>query len=338
MCQKMDLSTEMSSSSILEETKSLATYSNYPQLMNRELRYIPHFFNGPLGSLIFKEICQFINRELISAGVLYYVSHGKICRVTEFNGSTYSLLESLFNERMEMKRESKYTVSVIEERWFLLGASVCCICVNGLPVGTGFLLFDRYILTNAHVIKRIINEGNLLQEVSIMFTFDDMKGGTYFLPLNVKPEVVVGWFDDNWQIGMDFVLLELDLQEHEAQILPPALLSTYGPPSGMGDIYIIGHPGGGGKTSELCPITEDPICLEGRIFRYKTNFTEWSSGSPIFGKNFEWLGMHTGGDKVSDGSAIGFGIFRRFIVKNLILLMIQQNKGEPLSKFFDAVI
>nr|XP_023688572.1 uncharacterized protein LOC111854636 [Paramormyrops kingsleyae] len=321
----------MSRSSIIEE--SLAIYSSYRQLMNREIRYIPCFFNRPLGSLIFEEIFQFINRASHSAGILYYESHGNIRRVTEYNISTYSLLEFLFKERIEMKRESKYTVSLTKEDWqgFLHRAAVCYIYVKDHSTATGFLLFDRYILTNAHVIKDIINKGNL--QVSVMFTFEDMKGGTYFMSSKVKPEIVAGGFDHNWQQSLDFALLELDLQEHEVQILPPAILSTFGPPSGMEEIYIIGHPGGGGKTIELCDITEDPMYLEGRIFRYKTNFTEGSSGSPIFGDSLQLLGMHTGGDKLSDGSAIGFGIPMTIILENLLLQLIEQNKHEPLLKF-----
>ncbi|XP_048827880.1 uncharacterized protein LOC125705427 isoform X2 [Brienomyrus brachyistius] len=300
---------------IFEERKCLVIYPNYPQLMNGELRYIPHLFNRPLASQIFEEICQFINRAFLSAGILYYESHGDIHRVAEYN-----ILQSLFLENWQVSPHH---------------AAVCFIYVKNHSTATGFLLFDRYILTNAHVINDNIDKGVLNREVFAIFTYEDMKGGTYFLPLKVKPEVPAHCFNSQ-QIGMDFAVLELDLQEYEAQILPPALLSTYGPPSGMRNIYIIGHPGGGGKTSELCPITQDPICLEGRIFRYKTNFTEGSSGSPIFGENLQLLGIHTGGDKLSNGSANGFGISMKIILENLLLLMIQQNKREPLLKFILA--
>nr|XP_023686945.1 uncharacterized protein LOC111853834 [Paramormyrops kingsleyae] len=310
--------------SIFEERKSLVIFPNDFQLMNRELRYIPCLFTRPLGSIIFEENCRFKNRASYSAGVLRYESHGNITRVTEYNVST--LLEYLYKERIEMKRERKYTVSVTKDDWqgFLHHAAVCYIYVKDHSTATGFLLSDRYILTNAHVIKDISNKGILEREVSVMFTFEDMKGGTYFLRVNVKPEIPAHRFEGNWRRGLDFALLELDLQEHEIQILPPAILSTYGPPSKTGGIYIIGHPGGGGKTSELCYITEDPMYLEDRIFRYKTNFTEGSSGSLIFGDHFQLLGMHTGGDKLSDGSATGFGIPMKIILDNLLLQLTEK--------------
>nr|XP_023671163.1 uncharacterized protein LOC111845758 [Paramormyrops kingsleyae] len=145
-------------SSIFEERKCLVIFPNDHQLMNRELKYIPCLFNRPLGSIIFEEICRFINIVPHSAGVLYYESNGNICRVTEYNVSTYSLLELLFKERIEMKCESKYIVSLTKEDWqgFLHRAAVCYIYVKDHSTATGFLLFDRYILTNAHVIKDII--------------------------------------------------------------------------------------------------------------------------------------------------------------------------------------
>nr|XP_023656706.1 uncharacterized protein LOC111838202 [Paramormyrops kingsleyae] len=326
-------------SSIFEERKCLVIFPNDLQLMNRELRYISCSFNRPLGCIIFEEICRFINRASHSAGVVYFESHGKIRRVTEYNVSTYSVLEYLFKERIEMKRESKYTVSVTEECRFLLGASVCCICVNGLPEGTGFLLFDRYILTNVHVIKSISNEGILKRVVSVMFTIEDMKGGTYFLPLNVKQEVVAYvCSEENWQWEMDFALLELDLQDQEPQILPPTLLSTYGPPSEMGGISICGHPGGGGKRIDESSIIEknylvkDPKYVQGTLLHYHTTMRHGSSGSPIFGDNSHLLGMHTGYLNLINGSVTEFGIPMNFILQNLLLQMIEQNKREPLLK------
>ncbi|KAM6986991.1 LOW QUALITY PROTEIN: uncharacterized protein FYW47_018397 [Aplochiton taeniatus] len=45
---------------------------------------------------------------------------------------------------LEMKRAKELTV---------LGDSVCQVRVKGSAVGSGFLLFDRFILTNGHVIK-----------------------------------------------------------------------------------------------------------------------------------------------------------------------------------------
>nr|XP_023688573.1 uncharacterized protein LOC111854637 [Paramormyrops kingsleyae] len=168
---------------------------------------------------------RFINRASHSAGILYYESHAKIHRVTEYNVST--LLEYLYKERIEMKRESKYTVSVTKEDWqgFLHRAAVCNIYVKDHSTATGFLLFDRYILTNAHVIKNIINKGILKRVVSVMFTIEDMKGGTYFLSLNVKQKVVAYVCNAKvWQWEMDFALLELDLQEHGVQILQYLLL------------------------------------------------------------------------------------------------------------------
>ncbi|XP_048827883.1 uncharacterized protein LOC125705427 isoform X4 [Brienomyrus brachyistius] len=297
-------------SSIFEERKCLVIYPNDLQLMTRELRYIPCSFNRSLGYIIVEKTCLFTNRA------------------------------------------SRTAVSVTEDLWhstsknwqsFPHCAAVCCIYVKDHSTATGFLLFDRYILTNAHVINGSINNGVLTRKVFVKF----MKGGTYSLTLNVKRKVVAYVCNaENWQWERDFALLELDLRDQEAQILPPALLSTYGPPSEMGRIAIIGHPGGGGK--KIAEISIIEANLQGTSLRYYTTMTHGSSGSPIIGDNLHLLGMHTGGNELGNGSAIGFGIFMRFILENLLGNLIQQMKkqmqeqiltdDEPLLKFiFEAM-
>ncbi|KAL4640688.1 protein FAM111A-like, partial [Arapaima gigas] len=96
---------------------------------------------------------------------------------------------------------------------------------------TGFLLFDRYVLTNGHV---IVNSPPPCSDTPLYM----MEFSSSNRKIIMKAQLI-GWVYNSW---MDFALLELSSNTN----LPPSLIQLYGPPSNSGQIKIIGHPGGGG--------------------------------------------------------------------------------------------
>uniref|UniRef100_A0A3B3RHB9 Protein FAM111A-like n=1 Tax=Paramormyrops kingsleyae TaxID=1676925 RepID=A0A3B3RHB9_9TELE len=220
-----------------------------------------------------------------------------------------------------------------------MSASVCYIEVENHMRGTGFLLFDRYILTNAHVIKDITNGTVLGRKVHVTFAFEDLTEESKNLWC-VKEEVVAGWYGlDQQERLMDFALLELGDSLGKPDLkLPPTLLREYAPFPGKGGICLIGHPHGGVKKMDSSSIIEVKKRanavkrqfgrkgrhiqyindLKDKELTYNTCFFHGSSGSPIFGENCKLVGLHTGGFLYEiageQKSVIEFGISMRSIL------------------------
>uniref|UniRef100_A0A8B9J4X7 Serine protease n=1 Tax=Astyanax mexicanus TaxID=7994 RepID=A0A8B9J4X7_ASTMX len=201
-----------------------------------------------------------------------------------------------------------------------LSNSVCQLRSEGSALGTGFLLFDRFILTNAHVVKKIEPFTHKLQHsVTAVFDFEDLDMGK---KLAVKESVVAVYYGKD-QMGqhLDFALLELaeDAKPPNCQ----ELLKNYSPPPIRGGICIIGHPDGGVKRMDPCfiiekdhleqaenkhrqenseflhVITQQCLTKEWEYhftqISYDSCFFYGSSGSPVFNDNCQLIGVHTGG-------------------------------------------
>ncbi|XP_049326459.1 serine protease FAM111A-like [Astyanax mexicanus] len=207
-----------------------------------------------------------------------------------------------------------------------LSNSVCQLRNEGSPLGTGFLLFDRFILTNAHVVGDLHPLTCKLQcSITAVFDFEDLDMGK---KLAVKESVVALYYGKD-QMGqhLDFALLELaeDAKPPNCQ----ELLKNYSPPPIRGGICIIGHPDGGVKRMDPCFITEKDHLQQAENKHHQENREflhvitqkclkeEWeyhftqisydscffygSSGSPVFNDNCQLIGVHTGGYTYQQG-------------------------------------
>nr|XP_046190051.1 serine protease FAM111A-like [Oncorhynchus gorbuscha] len=114
--------------------------------------------------------------------------------------------------------------------------------------GTGFLLFDNFILTNGHLFKDegVLQGKRLSVPTTVTFNFDNPLGSGQW-KVNVKPEVVALQYGvDRWRRQVDYAILELSTPL-KGYKLPPGVLQKYGPVPQTGGIYIVGHPDGGVK-------------------------------------------------------------------------------------------
>ena len=150
-----------------------------------------------------------------------------------------------FRKNDQICREVKTMKKLME-----LSNSVCHVRINGRAEGSGFLLFDKFVLTNGHVIKNIYIEETrqLTETVTVHFSYeslDQMEAGA-------EVEEVAGfeYYSNETEHKYDWALLKLGGE----QDLPDGLLKNFGflPPSG--GICIIGHPDGGVKKIEPCLI------------------------------------------------------------------------------------
>ncbi|XP_060739425.1 serine protease FAM111A-like isoform X2 [Tachysurus vachellii] len=198
--------------------------------------------------------------------------------------------------------------------------SVCQLRVNDSAVGSGFLLFGRFILTNAHVVGDLVpRSSKLKQKLTAAFHFEDLTSVGNVIPVE---ENAVAYLKEKDDMGnyLDFALLELS-----RDVKLPELLTFYSPPPTRGAVCIIGHPGGGVKQmdpsfiiakedipqaaetyfkknpnihvfhviTQQC-LTEDKEMHESKIF-YHSCFFHGSSGSPLFDQHCNLIGVHTGG-------------------------------------------
>uniref|UniRef100_A0A4W5JS34 Serine protease n=1 Tax=Hucho hucho TaxID=62062 RepID=A0A4W5JS34_9TELE len=224
-----------------------------------------------------------------------------------------------FGKKTQSFQEVKKVKRLIE-----LSASVCQVRIGGTATGTGFLLFDKFILTNAHVVQQIYEQisNTLQQSVTVTFDFEDLDEKTQQIP--VKSEVVA--YGKDYSGYVDFALLELRADPDIT--LPSSLLDTFSFPSPEGGICIIGHPDGGVKKKDPCfiiqyedrkqavekHVTENKEFLHvinNRYFEenwnvthllrdtekitYDTCFFHGASGSPVFNEYCQLTAMHTGG-------------------------------------------
>ncbi|XP_026225271.1 protein FAM111A-like isoform X2 [Anabas testudineus] len=138
-----------------------------------------------------------------------------------------------------------------------LGRSVCKVVVEGVCTGTGFVLFDNFILTNAHLFKNCV-EGEKLQDginVFALFNYDKPEPNTNYYYFSSKTT-----FND-FDRELDYAILELNTQAQKHNIklkknikIPPGLLKEIGPVPQNGEACIIGHPKGEVKKM-------DPTCI-----------------------------------------------------------------------------
>ncbi|XP_048042533.1 serine protease FAM111A [Megalobrama amblycephala] len=246
-----------------------------------------------------------------------------------------------------------------------LSDSVCVIRVDDSPKGTGFLLFDRFILTNAHVVKKFVyspQEAPHTLKLSGTLTAKFEVFGSEANILPVKSDLIAyGFEDDDRRRWHDFALLELNTVKPDNCT---ELLSCYKHANSpkRGGIYIVGHPGCGVKKMDPCfiigienqlqsinkHISENVSCpyvswgcwpyLHQNRITYKSCFFHGSSGSPVFDEDCCLIGMHSGGFDYEEGetprSVIEFSYSMQPILESIIT---QVNKRsdilELLSKF-----
>ncbi|XP_061106834.1 serine protease FAM111A-like isoform X2 [Conger conger] len=205
-----------------------------------------------------------------------------------------------------------------------LGESVCKVCVNGRVCGIGFLLFQRFILTNAHVVLHILNDN--MQQLSQLFTvtFDELPDRK--IPVEVT---AYRYGHDSSYRPLNYALLQLVGSEENVppNLLPPALLSKCSHSPQEGKIFIIGHAEGDEKKMCITFITEfekRPMAFcryfsENRghlaeimeslwkekwdfelmdnphVMTYDASFLHGTSGSPVFQDSCQLVSLHTGG-------------------------------------------
>ncbi|XP_073808044.1 serine protease FAM111A [Danio rerio] len=287
--------------------------------------------SGDFGGLFYTEIEEFLQTSF--KNILKKLKQRKNPQVQKFFQEDYDKGIQCFTEVNKVKQI------------MTLSDSVCLIEVDHSPTGTGFLAFDRFILTNAHVIKGFVDPTTrkLLRPLKAKFNYEVV--GSAAKVLSVKDDIVACDFElDDRRRFYDFALLELEATPDNC----PQLFKRYihSPPPNRGGIYIVGHPGCGVKKMDPCLIIEPekqlqsinkhisdnmscpyvslqcwPYLHQNRI-TYDTCMLHGSSGSPVFDDRCNLIGMHTGGfhykEDNTDRSVIEYAYSMQSIVEGIV--------------------
>ncbi|XP_053187041.1 serine protease FAM111A-like [Scomber japonicus] len=161
-----------------------------------------------------------------------------------------SRIQNLFHVEYGKNAQTCLEVKMMK-KLMQLSDSVCQVRVDGSPLGSGFLLFGKFVLTNGHVVKDFcaVTRGQLQQRLTVHFSFeslDHMQGVKV-----VVEEIVAGEYCRGVSGHIhDWALLKLRAD----QTLPDGLLPHLGFLAQGGGICIIGHPDGGVKKIDPCVI------------------------------------------------------------------------------------
>ncbi|XP_059210462.1 serine protease FAM111A-like [Centropristis striata] len=216
-----------------------------------------------------------------------------------------------------------------------LGESVCKVVVKDFSQGTGFVLFDNFILTNAHLFKGCVTGQKLKEgtDVFVLFNYEKPEPLTDYYCFKLVNSYI--YYSEN---DLDYAILEVNPEGQRKDPtkktkVPPGLLNRFGPMPLNGEACIIGHPAGEVKKMDpICIIEKekreqaindhlypykdsklivytianrikeqgiDNIMMGGnradQVSTYNTSMYHGSSGSPVFDAQGRVFGLHTAG-------------------------------------------
>ncbi|XP_050924473.1 serine protease FAM111A-like [Lates calcarifer] len=173
-----------------------------------------------------------------------------------FTGDSYQEELKLRKENFGKIQQSFSEVHRVR-KLLKLGESVCKIVVKDVCEGTGFVLFDNFILTNAHLFKGHVDETKFQVDTDVLalFDYEEPEPDINYYYFTCKKTLI------DLDVELDYAVIELNPEGQRPNKkttkkikVPPGLLEKFGPMPQDSEACIIGHPAGGVKKI-------DPICI-----------------------------------------------------------------------------
>lgn len=257
-------------------------------------------------------------------------------------------LEALIRENDEFIELDEWLTKLNE-----IEKQVCRVDIDGKPMGTGFLIAPDIVLTNYHVVEKVITAES--PNISCRFDFRKIKSfamneeGTVY-------KLAADWLIDHSPYSpedlkempvrlpnndeLDYALLRLSepLAERGFVQLPQITADFKNNYRENGPLFIVQHPEG--EPIKLALDTQSIIRLNDNETRvhYKTYTLGGSSGSPCFNANWELIALHHYGEEyVKNGgipvTALVAAWERKGIFSEIVKSIEQgkQNSNKPLE-------
>lgn len=165
------------------------------------------------------------------------------------------------------------------------------------PLGTGFLVSPRLLLTNQHVLKTAAMAAKSL----VQFRFREGWDGDESEPheFRLQPDLLFVWSDVN---ELDYALVAVEPVNEEGVELHTLgfnpLIGTLGKSQQGARVNIVHHPEG--KPMKVSLRQNFLALMLDRFVHYLTDTSHGSSGSPVFNDEWEVVALHHGAVKAND--------------------------------------
>jgi len=207
---------------------------------------------------------------------------------------------------------------------------ICRIEIDGIGVGTGFLVGPKCIITNYHVVRKIINSQGSFTRVICRFDYSELMTGEVFEGVQVRLSdesllTFSGYSEDDpisrninsnkAQDELDYALFNINESDHDLSDRGWIDLCNKPPEMQLNDpVIIMQHPLNSiGNENDVLKIAFDTNGFMGTNSnetrcRYSTSTLKGSSGSPCFNINWDILALHHYGDPAFRGAEFNQGI------------------------------
>jgi V8-like Glu-specific endopeptidase len=212
-----------------------------------------------------------------------------------------------------------------------------CRIDAGTKCGSGFLISPDLVLTNYHVVERVINKSVPAAEVVLRFDYTQEGGG---VPVSLAGDWLVDYSEydpeefralEPKEVSLDkldYALVRLGTRagdvrgwvtqaqinaEHDFLIKPA--------------LFIVQHPGCQPLKIALDTNAVISVRKNGSRVRYRTNTQPGSSGSPCFDENWNLVALHHSGDPDRTNALWNEGI----PIKAVLELLKQRGKLDGLG-------
>ncbi len=222
--------------------------------------------------------------------------------------------EANYIQEKTFRPHSLHSIGILEKG--LQAAKGVVRIVNNDLSGTGFLCGDNLIMTNNHVIV----DHEIGQDSDFEFFYELEDDEHMRKDIFIAKAKKNGLFYTNDARDVDFTVIEIEKTPAEAKTL--TLVQTQ--PKQDDWISIIQHPGG--EYKQIAMMDNLINFANSRQLQYLTATNQGSSGSPVFSKTFEVMGLHRGSKLITadDGET-----YLRNIGTNLQLIVDELKLKAP---------
>lgn len=240
-----------------------------------------------------------------------------------------------------------------------LESRICKVIVpSNQGMGTGFLVGPDLVITNYHVVSRVVDKPNIVNSVKLRFDYallaegQNAESGTDYNASEIldysefsQSDLVANPPFDAEADKLDYALLRVsgnpssDLpggasnKTSDEKVSPrgwieqPDLAPDLDQPT---PIFILQHPQG--MPLKLALATNDQVAINklGTRVRYSTNTMPGSSGSPCFDHNWTLVALHHAGDPAYKG--VGLANYNEGIPFTAICALLEQRGMKDLLR------